>query len=47
MEGKVFRVSTGTKNLPAKILYRKNGFQEMAEIQVADMIFVTQFERQR
>lgn len=42
---KKMKVSTGSKNIPAKSLYRSFGFQEIEELEVASGIFITVFER--
>ncbi len=40
-------VCTGQKNLPAVQLYRKHGFQKIKDIEIADGIYLTEFELTR
>ncbi|MGC4377250.1 GNAT family N-acetyltransferase [Fictibacillus sp. Mic-4] len=42
---KKYIVSTGAKNIPAKNLYKKLGFVEIGEQEVAPGVLITQFEK--
>lgn len=41
----VFKVTTGSKNAPAKKLYVKAGFHVIGEIEAAPGVYLTQFEK--
>jgi ribosomal protein S18 acetylase RimI-like enzyme len=42
---KLYKVSTGTKNIPAITLYNKYGFQQVGQKEVASSVFITQLEK--
>jgi ribosomal protein S18 acetylase RimI-like enzyme len=42
---KLCKVSTGTKNTPAITLYKKFGFYQVGQKEVAPSVFITQFEK--
>ncbi|MCZ8518525.1 MULTISPECIES: GNAT family N-acetyltransferase [Paenibacillus] len=41
-----YTVSTGAKNVPAKELYKKHGFAETTDVEVAPGVWLTRLERQ-
>jgi len=41
----LFKVATGKENFPAKMLYRKNGYQMVNELEVVPGLFISHFEK--
>lgn len=46
-DANLFMVSTGTKNEPAVVLYKKFGFHEIGQKEVASSVYITMFEKKK
>ncbi|MFK9090397.1 GNAT family N-acetyltransferase [Bacillus salipaludis] len=44
---RVFKVSTGKDNTPAKSLYLKNGYKLVGDLEVVPGLFISNFEKRR
>ncbi|MFJ7727626.1 GNAT family N-acetyltransferase [Neobacillus sp. NPDC097160] len=44
---RVFKVSTGKDNTPAKSLYLKNGYKLVGDLEVVPGLFISKFEKRR